>query len=35
MQSGETISPMLLGSEENEEQFELDINAIFTLQNES
>ena len=35
MQQGETITPELLASEDVENQFEMDINAIFSLQNES
>lgn len=35
MQKGETITPEILASEDNEETFELDINAIFALQNDS
>jgi hypothetical protein len=31
MQNGEPITPELLASEDNEEEFELDINAIFSL----
>jgi hypothetical protein len=35
MQNKETIVPEILAAEDNEEYFELDINAIFALQNDS
>lgn len=34
MQNKETVVPELLASEDNEEYFELDINAILALQND-